>query len=137
MFGGDGVLHVAPLAGGVDPRWATPVAVSVAGLDVLTRQLGAEAARDAAGRPVVLGPGKGDGAVFLAARTPYRAWRTCNVWTAERLRAAGVGVPRAGSTLAPAVTRALARRPGCDAAAVDKAAREAGAEAGTRGLVER
>jgi hypothetical protein len=137
VLGGPGVLHVAPLKREPVGDWATPVAVSEAGLAVLTRQLGAEAVRDPAGRPVVAGPGKGERAVFLKARTPYRAWRTCNVWTAERLRAAGVPVRAAGSTLAPVLTGALAKRPGCDAAAVDKAAGEAGVAARTRGLVER
>ena len=135
VLGGEGVLHVAPLAQEPQGSWATPVAVSEPGLQTLSRELAAEAVRDADGRPVVLGPGKGDGAVFLAARTPYRAWRTCNVWTAERLRAAGVGVPRAGSTLAPVLTGRLERRPGCDSGTVDKAAESAGADARTRGLV--
>jgi hypothetical protein len=91
----------------------TPVAVTSAGAAALARDLAREAARDAQGRLIPLGPGKGEGASFVLATTPYRAWRTCNVWTAERLRAAGVPVRAAGSTLAPVLTGRLLKRSGC------------------------
>lgn len=138
-LGGEGVLHVAPLADRPDrlyaPGVATAVAVSEVGEGALAEDLRAEVVRDAEGRALVVGPGKGRGATFYAARTPYRTWRTCNVWTADRLRRAGVDVPRAGSTLAPVLTRRLRGGPTCGDGAVDNAAARAGAGVGTRGLV--
>ena len=113
---GASTLHIAPLPRRPDLHYAggvTPVAVTSAGAAALALDLAREAARDAQGRLIPLGPGKGEGASFVLATTPYRAWRTCNVWTAERLRAAGVPVRAAGSTLAPVLTGRLLKRSGC------------------------
>ena len=48
---------------------------------------------DGAGGPVFLQLAEGGGA-FYEAEGPFNLWRTCNVWVAERLAAAGVEIGR-------------------------------------------
>ena len=72
------------------PDQATPVAVSRAGLQVLLRDVAAEARRDTQGRPRVLSAAPNG--TFLAAHSPFGLLRPCNVWTSERLRRAGVPI---------------------------------------------
>ena len=85
------VLHLvrldrAPGEGGD----AVALAVSREGLDRLAREIEAAFALDAAGDPAVTGPGRLAGrSVFVRAGPRYHLFRTCNVWTADRLRAAG------------------------------------------------
>lgn len=88
---GPTTLFVAPLPG--PPRPGPRVAalgLSRAGLDRLAADLAAETARDAQGRPVILS--RRFGGAFYGATGAYRFWRTCNVWTAERLRRAGAAL---------------------------------------------
>lgn len=100
------VLHVAAL--GRDPREAyvseyRDVALSGEGLARLVAALEAELTLDEAGAPQIVADGldpRGSG--FLAARSRYHAFNTCNVWTAARLREAGVDVGWTGGHLLPA-----------------------------------
>ena len=48
--------------------------------------------RDAAGAPVRLADGPYPGSVFWTASGTYDAFNTCNTWTADGLRAAGLPV---------------------------------------------
>jgi uncharacterized protein (TIGR02117 family) len=52
---------------------------------------------DSSGNPIVLGPGPYPGSVFWAGHRTYDAFFTCNSWTADGLRAAGL--PLRGNTL--------------------------------------
>ena len=59
------------------------------------------------GRPLLLAEGPYPGSVFYAARTTYDGLYTCNTWTAETLRGAGLpiastGVLFAGQVMGPA-----------------------------------
>ncbi|WP_428533643.1 DUF2459 domain-containing protein [Rhodopila sp.] len=59
------------------------------------------------GRPLLLAEGPYPGSVFYAARTTYDGLYTCNTWTAETLRDAGlpvasIGVLFAGQVMGPA-----------------------------------
>jgi uncharacterized protein (TIGR02117 family) len=57
----------------------------------LAEHIGASFQRDAAGRTMpVLGRGYGGSDMFYEAVGPYSAFYTCNSWTGEALRAAGV-----------------------------------------------
>jgi uncharacterized protein (TIGR02117 family) len=47
---------------------------------------------DTAGQPMRLGDGPYPGSVYYAASSPYDALATCNTWTADALRAAGLPV---------------------------------------------
>jgi uncharacterized protein (TIGR02117 family) len=47
---------------------------------------------DAAGRPIRLGEGPYPGSVFFAGTGTYDAFYTCNTWTADVLRSAGLPV---------------------------------------------
>ena len=97
------VLHLvrldrAPGEGGD----AVALAVSREGLDRLAREIEAAFALDAAGDPAVTGPGRLAGrSVFVRAGPRYHLFRTCNVWTADRLRAAGAPVAWPGADLLP------------------------------------
>ncbi len=46
--------------------------------------------RDGAGAPILLRAGPYPGSVFWAASGTYDAFSTCNTWTADGLRAAGI-----------------------------------------------
>jgi len=105
-------LHVAGLTR--DPRQAyaqdwTNVALSQDGARRLAAALEAELVRGADGGAVVLGPGLDPrGSRFLAGRSKYHAFNTCNVWMARALNAAGAntGWP-AGRLLPGGLMRAL------------------------------
>lgn len=100
------VLHVAALQR--DPREAylseyRDVVLSGDGLARLVAALEAELALDAAGAPQIVADGLDPrGSAFLAARSRYHAFNTCNVWTAARLREAGLDVGWTGGHLLPA-----------------------------------
>ncbi|HET7874668.1 MAG TPA: TIGR02117 family protein [Methylomirabilota bacterium] len=98
------VLHVA----GFDrapaeyfPR-AEIVAIDLSrqAVEALARFIHEAYARDAEGRPVVLGPGLYPLSRFYAARGRYHLIRTCNNWTAETLRAAGCPITPAYAVVA-------------------------------------
>lgn len=56
---------------------------------------------DAAGNPVALGPGLYGTSRFYASRESFHLFKTCNAWTAEVLREAGVPAARAPSSPVP------------------------------------
>ncbi|CAG4895235.1 hypothetical protein R69919_01981 [Paraburkholderia gardini] len=66
--------------------------VSDAGLAGLRTFLQHSVQTDAAGGPVRLGDGPYPGSVFFAARGTYDALYTCNTWTSDALRSAGLPV---------------------------------------------
>lgn len=49
-----------------------------------------------AGQPLVLGDGPYPGSVFYAARSTYSALYTCNTWSADIMRSAGLPMPAFG-----------------------------------------
>ncbi len=101
---GPAVLLVIPLA--VSPSayfgatnvW--PVAVSREGAARLARFLSESTAKGANGAPIRVGNGPYPYSVFYAATGTYDASNTCNTWTAEALRAAGLQVTAAGVVFA-------------------------------------
>jgi len=98
---GPGVLHVV----GVDaaPERYFPgaeileIGVAPDGLQRLLAHLRQSHELDGAGRPVTLGPGLYGHSRFYASREQFHLFKTCNVWVATALQAAGVQV-------APALT---------------------------------
>lgn len=68
---------------------------------------------DAAGRPIRLRDGPYPGSVFWAASATYDAFSTCNTWTADGLRAAGIalGGPIVFSGQVMSQVRQIAARP--------------------------
>jgi uncharacterized protein (TIGR02117 family) len=91
-----GVLHVV----GVDaaPERYFPGAeilefgVAPAGLQRLLEHLRQSHELDGAGQPVTLGPGLYGHSRFYASRDQFCLFKTCNVWVATALQAAGVQV---------------------------------------------
>ena len=65
--------------------------------------------KDAAGAPAPFAPGPYPGSVFYASGGTYALGHTCNTWTAEALRAAGMPVGTGGVLFANQVW-ARARR---------------------------
>lgn len=65
-----------------------------------------------------LGPGPYDGSVFYSAAVKYSAVNTCNTWTAEALKVAGLSVSSSGVEFSGQVWRqvgAIQRQQGSDA----------------------
>ncbi|MCH8521208.1 DUF2459 domain-containing protein [Glycocaulis sp.] len=99
------VVHVAALSR--DPREAyvseyRDVALSGEGLTTLIRALEAELVLDEAGAPVFVAEGLDPrGSAFFTGHSRYHAFQTCNVWTAVRLREAGLDVGWTGGHLLP------------------------------------
>ncbi|MBV5257931.1 DUF2459 domain-containing protein [Synechococcus moorigangaii CMS01] len=99
------VMHVAALQR--DPRDAylseyRDVALSGESLAILASALESELALDGQGYPLRVADGLDlRGGAFLAGRSSYHAFQTCNVWTAARLREAGLDVGWAGGHLLP------------------------------------
>jgi uncharacterized protein (TIGR02117 family) len=91
-----GVLHVV----GVDtaPERFFPgaeileIGVAPAGLQRLFAHLRQSHELDGAGRPITLGPGLYGHSRFYASREQFHLFKTCNVWVAAALQAAGVQV---------------------------------------------
>lgn len=91
-----GVLHVV----GVDtaPERFFPgaeileIGVAPAGLQRLLAHLRQSHELDGAGRPITLGPGLYGHSRFYASREQFHLFKTCNVWVAAALQAAGVQV---------------------------------------------
>ena len=111
LFPGPAVLLVTPLYG--PPRASRPSAqvfelgLSTAGLDRLSNHLWAAFEKSGDGTPRRLAAGPGPGSVFYAATGTYSASYTCNTWTAEGLRVAGVPVSSAGVVFAGELTDQL------------------------------
>ncbi|MGY6662058.1 MAG: DUF2459 domain-containing protein [Glycocaulis sp.] len=100
------VVHLAALER--DPREAylseyRNVALSGEALGIIVEGLEAELVLDEAGAPRFVAEGLDPrGSAFLAGRSTYHAFQTCNVWAAERLREAGLDVGWTGGHLLPA-----------------------------------
>lgn len=109
---GPTAVFAAPLPGrpAPGPRSADAF-LSRAGLAQLEADLSRELARDPDGRPRVLS--RRYGGTFYAANGAYRIWRTCNVWTAQQLRRAGLDVRVRPAVLADGLVEAVRRAPRC------------------------
>jgi len=111
MFPGPAVLLVTPLYDA--PRESRASAqvfelnLSTTGLDRLSSYLWAAFDKSGDGTPRRLAAGPGPGGVFYAATGTYSATYTCNTWTAEGLRVAGVAVTPAGVVFADQLTDQL------------------------------
>jgi uncharacterized protein (TIGR02117 family) len=101
---GPAVMLVIPLAVSpvayVGADNAYPVRLSRDGVEALQQFLWASLAKDHNGAPYEAGPGPYPQSVFYAATGTYDLSDTCNTWTAEALRAAGVPVTAAGVVFA-------------------------------------
>lgn len=88
---GPGLVHVEHVHRPGADAYTKPVRISRAEFFRLTAFIKSSFVLDAAGRPVpVLGKGYGAGDVFYEGRGKYNMARTCNEWTGEGLRQAGV-----------------------------------------------
>lgn len=88
--GGPSALHVAYVLNPAGVPGCTRLALDREGRDALIGFIRGTAALDPAGRGVPAAPpGTATYEAFYAAHGTYRPWRTCNVWTAKALRAAG------------------------------------------------
>lgn len=91
-----GVLHVAAFSGLVERYFAAHAIVELRvaphGFARLVAAIGTSHELDASGRPIPLGPGLYGTSRFYASREAFHLFRTCNVWTANILREAGVNV---------------------------------------------
>jgi Protein of unknown function (DUF2459) len=101
---GPAVMLVIPLATSpadfAGPANTIGVAISPAGAARLSRLLWSDLLPDQARVPDYLGPGPELGSMFFAAAGTYDLSHTCNSWTAEILRAAGVPVSAEGVVFA-------------------------------------
>ena len=104
-----GLSVAAPAAYGVQ---ATALPLPQDGLLRLSDFLWASIARDAAGRPVPAHPGPLQDSLFYDASRGYSLLYTCNTWTVEALRHAGLPVEPAGVVLTRAVLAQLPAIPG-------------------------
>ena len=111
LFPGPAVLLVTPLYS--PPRDSRPGAevfelgLSTAGLDRLSGYLWTAFEKSADGTRHRLAAGPGPGSIFFAATGTYSSSYTCNTWTAEGLRVAGVLVTPAGVVFAGELTDQL------------------------------
>jgi uncharacterized protein (TIGR02117 family) len=107
------VLHVRPLTEAERAAWARsemfiPLRIDSSGLAALRAFVAQSFACDSAGCLQPVGAGWGRGAQFFRARGRYSAVYTCNSWTADALRAAGLRLPRWDLTARP-LERSLRR----------------------------
>jgi uncharacterized protein (TIGR02117 family) len=111
MFPGPAVLLVTPLYR--PPRESRAAAqvfevgLSTAGLDRLSNHLWAAFEKSGDGTSRRLAAGPEPGSAFYAATGTYSATFTCNTWTAESLRVAGIPVSAAGVVFASQLTDQL------------------------------
>ncbi|WP_342240054.1 DUF2459 domain-containing protein [Inquilinus sp. OTU3971] len=90
LGGGPSALHVAYVLDPAGVPGCTRMALDREARAALIGFIRGTAALDPAGHGVLSAPpGTGTHEAFYAAHGTYRPWRTCNVWTAEALRAAG------------------------------------------------
>lgn len=96
LIGGPGVLHLVGLD--QSPRQAFPgsevvaLPVSVAGLERLVAYVADSFAHDDAGRAIDFGGSLYGAGRFYASRERFHLFKTCNVWTAWALQAAGLPI---------------------------------------------
>lgn len=116
LLPGPAVLLVVPLAAAPEaafgPGNVLALLVSQPGVARLAQFLSRDIALDSEGRPRRVGAGPSPGSVFYESTGTYSVTHTCNTWTAEALRVAGLPVSAAGVILASQVlneARPLAR----------------------------
>lgn len=89
-----GVLHMAAFSGPVQGQFQAAeiivLQITPRGLERLIAAIADSHERDAAGRPIPLGPGLYGTSRFYASREQFHLFATCNAWTAAILRQAGV-----------------------------------------------
>jgi uncharacterized protein (TIGR02117 family) len=89
-----GVLHMVAFSGPVEREFAVAEIVALhitpQGLARLVAAIAASHERDAAGLAIALGPGLYGRSRFYASRDRFHLFSTCNVWTSDMLREAGV-----------------------------------------------
>jgi len=102
-----GVLHVVAVDSTLEGFFAftgisesIEIGVSSAGLQRLLDHLRSGHELDDAGRPMTLGPGLYGHSRFYASRERFHLFKTCNVWVATALQAAGVPVTPAAAITA-------------------------------------
>lgn len=90
----DSVLHIVGVDVPVERYFAAServaLGLSAAEYGRLTAAIAASFALDAQGRAQRLGPGLYGDSAFYLSRERYHLFRTCNVWTARRLKEAGL-----------------------------------------------
>jgi uncharacterized protein (TIGR02117 family) len=90
------VIHVTGLTAPAEQAYpgseVEEVSLSLAGFERLLAFVRDAHARDGSGRALAVGPGLTAGSRFYEGREPYHLLRTCNTWTAEALRAAGLPI---------------------------------------------
>lgn len=100
MTPGPPVVLVMPLGvppdAWVGPRDAVVLRITAAGEAALSRYLWAALAKDKQGMPRPIAAGPYAGSLFYAGTGTYDLAHTCNTWTAEALRAAGLPVTARG-----------------------------------------
>lgn len=100
MTPGPAVVLVVPLGvppdAWVGPRNSVALRITATGEAALSRYLWAAFAKDEQGRPRPLAAGPYPGSAFYAGTGSYDLTHTCNTWTAEALRAAGLPVTAGG-----------------------------------------
>ena len=105
-----GVLHVVAVETTLERFFASTgiseisetieISVSPAGMQRLLEHLRNSHELDDAGRPITLGPGLYGQSRFYASRERFHLFKTCNVWVASALQAAGVPVTPAAAITA-------------------------------------
>ncbi len=97
-------LHVAafscPVAQYFPASEVLALRVSASGLERMVERVRVSHERDANGAPYALGPGLYGTSRFYASGETFHLFKTCNVWTAQVLRAGGVRVTPALSLTA-------------------------------------
>ncbi len=95
----DSVLHIATFNGSVTSyftnREIVKIELSEPGFEQLSRYFAESYAKDDAGQAIPLRPGLYGKSRFYLSRETYHVFKTCNVWTARGLRAAGLPITSA------------------------------------------
>jgi len=73
-------------------REIVKIELSEQGFELLCRYFAESYAKDDAGQSISLGPGLYGKSRFYLSRETYHVFKTCNVWTARGLRAAGLPI---------------------------------------------
>ncbi len=106
-----GVLHVVGFRGAPQANFPASQIVEVplsdSGFERLHARLRDSFELDAAGNTVVLGPGLYGESRFYASREFFHLFKTCNVWTAQVLREAGLPLTPATALSAGSLIRQL------------------------------
>ncbi|MBS4076006.1 DUF2459 domain-containing protein [Ameyamaea chiangmaiensis] len=118
-FPGPAVIQVGALSVLPTDAYATgdiaPIALSDTQARALSEAINDDLAIGHDGRPRLVSKADSGVSLFYAARSGYRFEHTCNRWTVERLRAAGLPVDPVGVVLAGQAMRRLRDAPRCPA----------------------